>query len=293
MEQIYNRINNHEFLSNRDIARFIHINSNGNIRVKFITSDNSSEKAFYDPTIKSVLLDINYKTKSLKYLCEFSKKRLKILSDADKSKFLVDAYNLKLICTLFHELRHAKQMDSMSQKSSCKYVNAKKELIYLSYIFAALKPKDYKIYHDLYYHEYDAVINSFIRTLNIIDKCQNLSEDSVIEFNRFISAIIYHSHGNRYPNGNEPLIFDSFKSPIVYSKHLSSSILDLESKKLLLRYVRNLKENSTTEYLKLVNGLKLSDKTLNLLHDTYARIHSTSNLLNEIKIEQKVKIKVK
>jgi len=287
MQQIYDKINAHKYLNNDDIAHFISFYSNGKVKVKFL-KDVKGE-VYYDTISNCIVVDKYYRNKDLKFLVSFSKEKLELERDKHNSTFLVDLYNLYLLQTLFHELHHAEQITKIN-----KGLTFKTKLVKESYNFLMINPKLYTKNHDLYYHEYDATIMALIRTLDVIEKnYKGLNKNSIIEFNRIISAIIYHSYGNSYSNGNESKIYDKFKSPIAYSKFLSRLIHTEYENKILLLCIQNLKEQSKTEYMKLINGFKLSEETMRLLYDIWAEEYSTLNILNEVKQIGKIKVKVK
>ena len=157
-----------------------------------------------------------------------------------------------------------------------------------------INPRLYTKNHDLYYHEYDATIMALIRTLDAIEKnCKGLNKNSIIEFNRIMGAIIYHSYGNKYSSDDVSKIYDKFTSPISYSRFLSSKFHDEYEKELLLCCIKNLKKEATTEYKKFITGVKISEETIWLLYDIYTKKCSTLNILNEIKQMDKIKVKVK
>ena len=84
----------------------------------------------------------------------------------------VNIYNLYVIN---HELEHVNQTKFLlDSKLNSKYLNFKysllvKDLLLVDNIFTFLNKNTYYKYHDIFFSEYDADINSFINTLNFIN----------------------------------------------------------------------------------------------------------------------------
>ena len=284
MQQIYNKINSHKYLNKKDIIYIIDVCSDSKIKVKFLNDSNS--EAYYNSINNSIAINRNFRVENLNYLINFSKDKFELESSKENSNFLVDLYNLYLLQTLFHELHHAKQIK--------KPLTFKTKLVKENYNFIMLNPKLYDSNHDLYYNEYDATIMALLKTLNVIEKnCKDLNQNAIIEFNRLMCAIIYHSYGNKYSSDVVSKIYDKFSSPIAYSKFLSNKFHNEYEKQILLCCIENLKKESTTEYRKLINGFSLSEKTIWLLYNIYAKNYETLNILNEVKQINKVRVKVK
>lgn len=222
-------------------------------------------------------------------MINFLDEKLKSELNEENSTFLVDLYNLFLLQNLFHELEHANQIKLINKK-----LTSRTKLIKENYNFISLDLEMYDKNHDLYYHEYDATIMGLIRTLNVINKnCKNLNQNSIIEYNRIVCNGLYHSYGNKYYSDDVSEIYDKFKSPIAYSKFLSSKFHNAYEKLVLFLCIRNFKKESITEYQKLINGFELSEATNLLLSDICTKKHCTMNILNEVKQMGKIKVKVK
>ena len=286
MEQIYKKINNHEYLNNEDIKRIISIESNSKIKVLFVKNEESGMSLdFVNSTIR---IDNKYKSKKLIFFVGFSEAKLKVKDYNNPSTFLVDLYNIYLMSTLFHELEHVKQYKSLNKPLSFKNKIINENFEY--YMF-----KNHEIYlknHDLYYHEYQATINSLIRTLDMIyNKCNNLNKTAINEFNREMASVIFHSYGNKYHNDKQvSKIYNKFCSPICHTKYLSRLWNNPNERKIMSICINDLKKNSKTEYQKLVNGLPLTNDTLEYIYDVCTRYHNTFNLLEDIKRDkQKIK----
>lgn len=285
MDQIYNKMNNHEYLSNEDMERIIDLETNGKVKVLFVANEESGMSLDFNKSI--IRIDKKYKSKKFLFLINSTQPKLKIKDYNNPSTFLVDLYNLYLMNTLLHELEHVKQYQSFDESLSFKNKIIKQN-------FKDFMMKNYNIYcknHDLYYHEYNAMINSFIKTLNIINiKCCGLNKKAIEEFNREMSIIIFHSYGNKYEDENVSKSYNEFCSPICYTKYLSRLWNTPNQRKIMSICINDLKRNSKTEYQKLVNGLPLTNDTLEYIYDICTKYATTLNLLEDIK-QEKQKIK--
>jgi len=280
MNQILQKINNHKYLNNYDIATFIDILSKGNTKTLFL--ENQDDVMGYEHYNSQIVIDKQVTEK----ITELFKKN----SINNKSlNFLVDLYNIYLVNMMFHELEHVKQYENIKNK-----ITPKNKIIKESIKFRYINPKLYPLHHDLYYFEYDAVIKALIKTLNFIKiYCKNLNNESVAEFNRIMATIIYHSYGNEYMDGEKSKIYSKFDSPISYTKYLSHFHHNLEEKKILYVSINELKEDSNSEYLKLINGLDLSIRTQYLLYYVTQRKITTQNIFEEVKRIDGTKVKIK
>lgn len=226
-----------------------------------------------------IMVNKDIKIKTLEMFKKFLNKNSNSNEDSIDSNTLVDLYNLYLICGLFHELQHFKQEMCLRKPSTFKT-----KLIKSNKIFICKNPKLYYKNHDLYYNEYDAVIESLVKTFNVIvNKCSGLDKSAIEIFNRIMANVIYHSYGNKYQSENESKNYDNFKSPISYLKYMSWFYDTPKEREILSICIKNLKKESPTEYLKLVNGFKVSEETMNLVKLVSSRKIFTSNILEEIK----------
>ena len=288
MIEIYNKINTHKVLNREDIKRFVFNKSFGKVGVEFLKENNDSYM-YYDHLKHKVVISKNAKSTDLKTIFSYSNIKLKNSDILNKPFFLVDFYNMCLICDLFHELEHAKQFENIK-----KTLTFKTKLIKDNYTFSGLSPQLYYKNHDLYYHEHDALIKSLVETLNFIEKhCKNLNKEAILEFNSIMSGIIYHTYGNRYKHDDVPAIYDRFSYPISYTKFLSDCYHTEKERKILSICINNLEKESVTEYLKLLNGFELSKETMDLILRVSAKDIRTANIIEEIKNIDKQKIKTK
>ena len=288
MIEIYNKINNHQVLDREDIKRFVFIKSLGKDSVEF-SKENNDSYMYYDSLKRKVVVSKNAKSTDLKTIFSYSDIVLKDSEVLKNPFFLVDFYNISLICDLFHELEHAIQFEDIK-----KILTFKTKLIKDNYIFSGFSPQLYQKNHDLYYFEHDALIKSLIKTLKFIkNNCKNLNEEAILEFNAIMSGVIYHTYGNRYNYDDVPAIYESFNSPIAYTKFLSDCYHTDKERKILSICINNLEKESVTQYLKLLNGFELSDDVMNLILKVFEKDIRTTDVLEEIKTLDKQKIKTK
>lgn len=286
MRKIYDKLNNHEYLSYYDIAKFMFIHTNGQVKTKFLNIDT---RMCADLLHNYLEVRYDYKQYCLNYLKNAYSDCIELKENNMDSTFLVDLYNLYVLNDLFHELLHFQQVKLLDKKSTCKL-----KIIKESLKFSCVSLRMYSENHDLYYFEYDALINSFKLTLDIIkNKCKNFDSNAVIEYNRIVSGMILHSYGNTYYHDDVSEIYDMFTSPISYSKFSCSHIDNIHAKKKLFFCIEKLEDKSITEYTRLINGCDISSKTERLLYDFCIRNYSTENILNDIKNMNKKKVKVK
>ena len=287
MQEIYDKLDNHEYLNTDDFKKIISLYSNDKVKTVFV-DENSAIPAFtaYELESNSILISKNFKNENLKELTTFF---FPYLENADPN-FLVDLYNLDTLTTLLHELRHAKQISDIKYENN---ENLKLKLIKENYNSIKTMPKLYEKNHDLYYFEYDAVISSLIQMLKIINKCKNLDKNSIIEYNRLMTCIIYHSYGNKYQNDNVSKIYDKFTSPISYSIFLSKTMKNSKEKEMVKKCIKDILNKSTTEYLKLLYGCDLSYETTLLLYNIAMKNHETFNMLEDVKKIDNQKVKIK
>lgn len=287
MNQIYNKINNHKYLNNKDIAAFINIESKGEVTTKFV--DNPESIMGYMCTDCSVIVDKDIRYKRIKNLIYLVDAKLKRRDEVEDSNFLVDLYNIYLLNTILHELAHHNQYQKITET-----LNFKSKILKDNIEFTYYNPKLYYKNHDLYYHEYDAVIKSLIKTIKVINSnCINLNKKSIEAFNMIMARILFNSYGNRYLSDEATKMYENFESPITYTKYLSNCWQDKKERKILSICIKNLKSKSNTEYLKLINGFNLNEDTLTLLFSLSNGEKFTDNVLEEVKNMAKEKTKIK
>lgn len=283
MDQIYNKINNHEYLNDDDIVKIIEIETDGKVNTVFLESEDFGKSFCQSNNTINIGKKDNFILK--KFMIESRRLKLKVKNPNNPSTFLVDLYNLYLFYEILHEIEHSKQIEMINKLN-----DAQSELLKISSNHVDANPNMYDNYHDLYYIEYHAVINPFIKILDLLDtKLVNLDKRSIIDFNRQIAGTIYHSYGYKI-TCKDPKIYNKFCSPICYTKFLSKIYSTSDERKIMKICIEDLKKNSKTEYQKIVNGLPLSDNTLKYMHNVYFGDEKTSNLIEDIKKgKQKIK----
>jgi len=277
LTQIIEKINNHQFLDCNDISEMVYLNSNGKVEAVFFEN---IKLAGYLDDINTIAFNNQIEEKIKKrclelYEVEYKEKNL-------TPNFLPDLYNIIILHIIFHELQHHFQ-DNSSLNSH------KKQLLKQN---ANHKKKSYEMYskyHDMFYIEYDADINSMKKTLNFIKKyCPDLNKDSIIEYNSIYAYYICSAYGKGYINTiNDKKIVNS---PIDFYKVLSKSLDNKKEKRIIKNKIKNLKLCSRNDYTKLLNGFKLSKSTMKFIRNVSNGEIITINLLEDIKYKTRQKI---
>lgn len=186
----------------------------------------------------------------------------------------VNIYNLYVIN---HELEHVNQTKFLlDSKLNSKYLNFKysllvKDLLLVDNIFTFLNKNTYYKYHDIFFSEYDADINSFINTLNFINSLDiDIIEKNIQKFNILIAKTLL----KRYKNIKSNTPYENFMNlyhsifeylKIEYKYHIKNEDYDFPSSQIeRLKLGVDISED-TYEYLTLVS--KNKHKTLNLFND--------------------------
>lgn len=282
MNEIYNKINNHEYLDKNDISKIIYICSKGKFKTKF--SKEYNEYAICDFDNYKVVVDPDIINMTLEYLKNWCEECIE-LNDSKNPNFLVDLYNIYLLWILTHELVHIKQVENMDKKP-----NIRTKIIKENYNFFIIDEGLYSKNHDFYYHEFNATIVALIKVLNVVqNKCTNLNNNSIIIYNRIIADLLYSSYGIE-KTINDETYYDNI-SPISYTKYLSKRYYNLLKQMKLYFYIKRLEKYSDTEYKRFVNGLDIKEDIIKLLYDVSYGNYYTDNILEEIKNISKTKVK--
>ena len=193
----------------------------------------------------------------------------------------VNIYNLYVIN---HELEHANQTKFMLDKKKdtdylkLKYALIIKDILLIDNIFSFKGRELYDRYHDIFFSEYDADINSFINTLNLINGF-NIDEmdDNIQKFYMLIAQIILRRYKNMHNKRKFSTPCENFLDLYNY--------IDRELK-ISTRYIDEFKNNkfripfSQIERLKL--GVDISEDTYEYLTLVSKNKHKTLNLFNDI-----------
>ena len=187
----------------------------------------------------------------------------------------VNIYNLYVIN---HELEHVNQTKFLlDSKLNSKYLNFKysllvKDLLLVDNIFTFLNKNTYYKYHDIFFSEYDADINSFINTLNFINSLDiDIIEKNIQKFNILIAKTLL----KRYKNIKSNTPYENFMN--LY--HSIFEYLNIESK-YHIKNEDNDFPSSQIERLKL--GVDISQDTYEYLTLISKNKHKTLNLFNDI-----------
>lgn len=186
----------------------------------------------------------------------------------------VNIYNLYVIN---HELEHANQTKFLlDSKLNSKYLNFKysllvKDLLLVDNIFTFLNKNTYYKYHDIFFSEYDADINSFINTLNFINSLDiDIIEKNIQKFNILIAKTLLKRYKNIKSNTPYENFMNLYRSIFEYLKIESKYHINYEDYDFPSSQIERLKlgvdiSKNTYKYLTLVS--KEKHKTLNLFND--------------------------
>lgn len=187
----------------------------------------------------------------------------------------INIYNLYVIN---HELEHANQTKFLlDSKLDSKYLNFKyslllKDVLLVDNIFTFLNKNTYYKYHDIFFSEYDADINSFINTLNFINSLDiDIIEKNIQKFNILIAKTLL----KRYKNIKSSTPYDNF----INLYHYIFEYLKIDSK-YHIKYKDYDFPSSQIERLKL--GVDISEDTYKYLNLVSKEKHKTLNLFNDI-----------
>ena len=123
-----------------------------------------------------------------------------------------DLYNISIIETIFHELWHFKQYEELDKDLNHNYCI----LIKSANEFMRRSGSTYRFFHERYYQEYNAIINSIILTLQFL-KPFKLNEYSLYIMNKLYATFLLRGYGydkerNLRPEYESPVDFLGFLS---------------------------------------------------------------------------------
>ena len=277
------KIKNHKRFNNDDIKNFCIIQAK-KLNLDDYVVDLLLEKvlfglASYNEELKSVCLIADFIKDYKAY-----KKQLQSKNILDRILLLdADAFNLFIIVTMFHELSHANQKKEKNENPNSDY----SVLIKASYLFMPKSGSTYDHFHNRFYHEYDAIINSMQFTLDYI-KDFDIDERALFLLNKSFSTEILNAYGINLKEGSR----SDYKSPVDFFKYFfdndfyisddEKSIIDnLESS--IASYQPN------DDFVALLHGYPISDSFIEKLIAIASGKANTTNLLAELSsIEKKV-----
>ena len=284
MNYIIEKINSHQFLDCNDISKIVYLISNGKVKASFSEYVNG---ACYDVATKNIQFN-NKIEKKEKQIC-LKSCEIKIEEKNVKNTFLVDLYNIRILHIIFHELEHYLQYNPVLNSS-------KNKLFAQNIKHFNQSCRIYDSYHSLYYIEYNADINAFKKTLNFIKRyCSDLDKNSIVKYNNIYACYIGYGYGNKYIRDGKYIskINDRklFHSPIGFYNFLSKLLDNKQEQIKVKNNIKNLKLYSINEYIKLLNGFKLSKGTMQYIDDVSVGKKKTTNLLEDIKNKKYIKQK--
>lgn len=233
--------------------------------------DDENEYSIQDKRITINLDDILFKSSNIiKNMITKKEQNNGIIKDMNN----VNIYNLYVIN---HELEHANQTKFLlDSKLNSKYLNFKysllvKDLLLVDNIFTFLNKNTYYKYHDIFFSEYDADINSFINTLNFINSLDiDIIEKNIQKFNILIAKTLLKRYKNIKSNTPYENFMNLYRSIFEYLKIESKYHINYEDYDFPSSQIERLKlgvdiSKNTYKYLTLVS--KEKHKTLNLFND--------------------------
>lgn len=246
-------------------------------RVNF-DKDGINEYNMQKECITINLNDILYKSdNNIENMITRKEQKTGIINDMNN----VNIYNLYVIN---HELEHANQTKFMlDQKNDTDYLKLKyaliiKDILLIDNIFSFKGRELYDRYHDIFFSEYDADINSFINTLNLINRFNIDEMDANIQkFNMLIAQMILRRYKNMHNKRKFSTPCENFLDLYNY--------IDKELK-ISTKYIDEFKNNEfsipSSQIEKLKLGLELDYYTYEYLKSVSKEKHKTLNLFNDI-----------
>ena len=146
-----------------------------------------------------------------------------------------------------------------------------KDLLLVDNIFTFLNKNTYYKYHDIFFSEYDADINSFINTLNFINSLDiDIIEKNIQKFNILIAKTLLKRYKNIKSNTPYENFMNLYHSIFEYLKieskyHIKNEDYDFPSSQIERLKLGFQISKDTYKYLTLVS--KEKHKTLNLFND--------------------------
>jgi len=268
MNCIKYKINNHIVLNDEDIRKVIRKRlcelkyKNKNI-VSFINDKKYVDYMAYTVMNNKVLIDKNYKSSTLEGIISDFLVKLKV--NKNNNIFIKDAYNLEILSSLYHEIRHKEQYNLYFDEGG--YYNY---LLKVSLEYMDMNYDFYKNKHNQFLSEYDAEIKAYMLVLDSIEKeYTNISESSVYWLNANIAYFILSSRGYKL-KGDKLERKNHFKSPLHLLTFLTKSWYENNSKyqkyyKYTINAIKEVRCNKT-ENEKLIIGDNLNEETINELY---------------------------
>ena len=284
--EIYKRINDHKMMNNDDLVNII------NDRLKKLNlyyKDNNvifkNDKDLYFKYASlnnEIYISNDYKRLTLKPILESAigvKKK-------DKNSYFNDFFNLELLISPYHEVRHYEQYNKIIEG-----LTDYNTLIYKSLSYMIDNRKFYEYNHPRFLSEHDAELNAMMLILyNIENGNINVCKKSLCFFNTNIAYFLLRSRG--FIIEDQKLKKKSiFKSPLhmlyfcnrsLYLKRL----IDKKEYESVISCIINLRNKNKTEYDRIISGDSLSDETINELFLIEKGIIKTENIFKYFENKQ-------
>lgn len=193
-----------------------------------------------------------------------------------------DLFNLYIIYAGFHELWHAKQEKEINENKDSDY----SILLKSSLINQRFSGSLYNHFHNRYFFEHDAIINSIMISLDFI-KSFNFNKRSLVAINKYFAGAILESYGidHDHPFG------DKYKSPIEFFNIFIDDNFIIEYDKRLTTSLRNC-QLSLNEFENLINGYKISTNLIEKLKSIRDGSVDAIDIIDEIKNELDTKLSI-
>lgn len=281
MNEIYNKISNHIMLDNSDLKTIV------NKRLKALNLYKNPDNVVFsdlkhaymqcDFYKNEVRIQNKYKQMAIRDIVEDELVTVKSVDTSTKNIFLKDAYNVEILTSLLHELRHIEQFNILlNDKKIYNY------LIGLSLKYMSLDEKFYYKHHANFISEYDAEMSAFLFILNEIENNNILIKESVIYYlNANIAWQILKSRS--YDFDKEKV--SKINSPLHLLELLTikNECIKKYNKERLnntLTLIKTIKLNNKTEYDRLITGDNLSEETIDEIHLIATGKKKVKNIFN-------------
>lgn len=137
-------------ISKQDITEFVKIiSSKCNLKINEITFENEDAEASFD--FKNNNLNLNYQM-------------------IDSSLIDSNVFNIEIIITIFHELTHAVQKTQVFDNETYKNLPSYYAILISNYFSIINEKKFYCKHHNDFMIEYNAIICSYINTIELLKK---------------------------------------------------------------------------------------------------------------------------
>ena len=215
--------------------------------------------AAYSFDDSSIYIDENINESFKKYRNKCFKSNLLALLSCNN----VDLYNLYIINTIYHEIWHAKQQQQINENMN----NEHSQLLDVSLKLMQRSGSTYNSYHDKYFHESDAIINSIKLTLAFSKKF-NFQREALVTINKsFADEILNCFLKIRSTQIVDVESHNEYSSPVLATKALGKYLLDNDwnsnCEHIIDSYIyKYMTDNDLTN---LLNCVQISDPFLDTL----------------------------